>query len=145
MRFSHLIFRPKNIPQVGQNIVSFGLNSSSVRVKDGQMHLIKGLLHSPKKCKFDSCSLALPPQGDCNYCITYWFYRCCGHKMSILSAKVSAPPDTMGVPWCIAPQGISGGKRVFQRHWFVCTFTGCSWLCTKNPVSMLTHRSIRPF
>src|SRR5437868_3145375 len=40
------------------------VDSSSVRVKDGQMSLLKGLLHSPKKCKFDSYSLALPPQGD---------------------------------------------------------------------------------
>jgi len=70
MRLSQLIFGPKNIPQAGQNIVSFGLNSSSVRVKDSQMSLIKGLLHSPKKCKCDSCSLAIPPQGDCNCCIT---------------------------------------------------------------------------
>jgi hypothetical protein len=70
MGFSQLIFGPKNIPQVGQNIVSFGLSSVSMRVKDGQMSMIKGLLHSPKKCKFDSCSLALPPRGDCNYYIT---------------------------------------------------------------------------
>src|SRR5215472_12694682 len=62
MRFSQLIFGPNNIPQAGQNIVSFGLNSSSVRVKDSQMSLIKGLLHSPKKRKCDSCALALPPQ-----------------------------------------------------------------------------------
>src|SRR5262250_289476 len=67
MRFSQRIFGTKNISQVGQNIVSFGLNSSSGRVKDGQMSPIKGLLHSPKKCKCDSCSLALPPQGACNY------------------------------------------------------------------------------
>jgi len=43
MRFSQLSFGPKNIPQVGQIIVSFGLNSSAVRVKDGLMSLIKGL------------------------------------------------------------------------------------------------------
>jgi hypothetical protein len=71
MRFSQLIFRLKNIPQVGQNIVLFGLNSSSMRVKDGQMSMIKGLLHSPKKHKFDTYSLALLPQGSCNYCATY--------------------------------------------------------------------------
>jgi hypothetical protein len=66
MRFSQLIFGPKNIPQAGQNIVSFGLNSSSVRVKDAQMNMIKGFLHSSKEYKFDTCSLALPPQGGCN-------------------------------------------------------------------------------
>jgi hypothetical protein len=70
MRFSQLSFGSKNIPQVEHNIVSFGPNSSSVRVKDGQMSLIKGLLYSPKKCKCDSYSLAFLPQGDCNYCIT---------------------------------------------------------------------------
>jgi hypothetical protein len=51
MRFFQLIFRPKNIPQVEQNIVSFGLNSSSMRVKDGQMSMIEGHFHSPKKYK----------------------------------------------------------------------------------------------
>ncbi len=71
MRFSQLIFGPKNISQVGQSIVLFGLNASSMRVKDGQMSMIKGLLHGPKKRKFDAYSLALLPQGSCNYCATY--------------------------------------------------------------------------
>ena len=34
-------------------LCSFGLNSSSVRVKDGQMSMIEGSSHSTKKCKFD--------------------------------------------------------------------------------------------
>ena len=42
MRFSQLIFRPKNIPQVEQNIVSFGLDSSCVRGKEGHMRTIEG-------------------------------------------------------------------------------------------------------
>jgi hypothetical protein len=42
-----------------------------MRVKDGQMSMIKGLLHSPKKYKFDAYSLALLPQGSCNYYATY--------------------------------------------------------------------------
>ena len=70
MRYSQRIFGPKNIPQEEQNIVSFGLNSSSVRVKDGQMNMIEGPLHRPKKCKFNERSLALPSLGDCNYSIT---------------------------------------------------------------------------
>jgi hypothetical protein len=53
MRFSQLIFGPKNIPQVEQNIVYFGLNSSSMKVKDGQMSMIEDPLYSPKKRKFD--------------------------------------------------------------------------------------------
>jgi hypothetical protein len=53
VRFSQLIFELKNIPQVEHNIVSFGLNLSSMRIKDGQMSMIEGPLHSPKKCKFD--------------------------------------------------------------------------------------------
>ena len=53
MRFSHLIFGPKNLLQAEHNIVSFGLNSSSVRVKDAQMSMIEGSLHSPKKRKFN--------------------------------------------------------------------------------------------
>jgi hypothetical protein len=52
MRFSQRISGPKNIPQVEQNIVLFGLNSSSVKIKDGQMSMIEGPLHSPKKYKF---------------------------------------------------------------------------------------------
>jgi hypothetical protein len=53
MRFSQLIFGPRNVPQVEQNIVSFGLNSSSRRGKDGQRSMNEGLLYSPKKRKFD--------------------------------------------------------------------------------------------
>jgi hypothetical protein len=53
MRFSQLISGPENRPQIEQNIVSFGLNLSSLRVKDGQMSMIEGSLHSPKKHKFD--------------------------------------------------------------------------------------------
>jgi hypothetical protein len=67
MRFSQLIFGPKNIPLVEYNIVSFGLNSSSLMGKDGQMSIIEGPLYSPKKCKCDSCSLALPHEGHRNY------------------------------------------------------------------------------
>src|SRR6516165_7185482 len=70
MRFSQLIFWPTNRPQVRQNIVSFGLHSSSMRGKDGQISMIKGLLHSSKKRKSDAYSLALPPKGGCNYCTT---------------------------------------------------------------------------
>jgi hypothetical protein len=71
MGFSQLVLGAKNIPPVEQIIVSFGLNSFSMRVKDGQMSMIEGSSHSVKKHKFDSCSLALPPQGDGNYRITY--------------------------------------------------------------------------
>ena len=53
MRFSQLIFGPRNVPPVEQNIVSFGLNSSSRRGKDGQRSMNEGLLYSPKKRKFD--------------------------------------------------------------------------------------------
>jgi hypothetical protein len=53
MGFFQLVFGAKNIPQVEQTIGSFGLNSSSVRVKDGQMSMIEGSSHSTKKCKFD--------------------------------------------------------------------------------------------
>jgi len=52
MIFPQRIFEPKNRPQVEHNIVSFGLNESSVRVKDGQMSMIKGSSHSTKKRKF---------------------------------------------------------------------------------------------
>ena len=48
MRFSQLIFGPRNVPQMEQNIVSFGLNSSSRRGKDGQRSMNEGLLYSPK-------------------------------------------------------------------------------------------------
>ena len=51
MRFSQLSSGPKSIPQVEPNIVSFGLNQSSVRGKDGPMSMLEGSLHSPKKCK----------------------------------------------------------------------------------------------
>jgi len=84
MRFSQLIFGPKNIPQVEHNIVSCGLNESSVGVKNGQISLMEGPLHSPKKWQFDACSRALPPQGDCNCRFTYWFYWRRGHRGSIL-------------------------------------------------------------
>ena len=53
MGFSQLVFGAKNIPQAEHNIVSFGLDKSSVRVKDGQMSMIEGSSHSAKKCKFD--------------------------------------------------------------------------------------------
>jgi hypothetical protein len=52
MGFSQLVFGAKNIPQVEQNIVSFGLNESSVRVKDSQMSMIEGSSHSAKKRRF---------------------------------------------------------------------------------------------
>jgi hypothetical protein len=52
IRCSQLIFGPKNIPQVEQNIVAFGLHSSSMKVKDGQMSMIEDPLYSPKKRKF---------------------------------------------------------------------------------------------
>jgi hypothetical protein len=52
MGFSQPVFGAKNIPQVEQTIVSFGLNESSVRVKDGQMSMIEGSWHSAKKRKF---------------------------------------------------------------------------------------------
>jgi hypothetical protein len=45
MRFSQRIFGPKSIPQVEHNIVSFGLNQSSVRGKDGLMGMLEGSLH----------------------------------------------------------------------------------------------------
>jgi hypothetical protein len=80
---SHLLAEKHTLS--GENMVSFGLDLPSVRVKDGHMSIIKHLLHGPKKRKFDTYSLALPSQGDCNYCITYWFYRRCGHRVSILS------------------------------------------------------------
>src|SRR5437763_1314113 len=67
MRFSQLIFGPKNLPPVEHNIVSFGLNSSSLMGKDGQISIIEGPLYGPKKCKYDSCSLALPHEGHCHY------------------------------------------------------------------------------
>ena len=53
MGFFQLVFGAKNIPQVEQTIGSFGLNTSSVRVKDGQMSMIEGSSHSTKKRKFD--------------------------------------------------------------------------------------------
>src|SRR5215208_6443244 len=87
MEFSQPGFGLKNMPKVEQTNVSFGLNSSSRRGKDDQMSMIKGLLRSPKKCKFDSCSLALPPEGHCNYRLAYCFYRRCSHGVSILSIE----------------------------------------------------------
>jgi hypothetical protein len=71
VRFSQPLFGPQNVPQVAHNIVSFGLNLSSRRGKDGQISMIEGPLHSLKRCEFGRCSLALPPQEDCNYRITH--------------------------------------------------------------------------
>ena len=52
MGFPQHVFGAKNIPQVEQTIVSFGLNESSVWVKDGQMSMIEGSWHSAKKRKY---------------------------------------------------------------------------------------------
>jgi hypothetical protein len=87
VRFFHLIFGPKNIPQVEHTIVSFGLHTSSLRGKDGQMSMIAGPLHSPKKCEFHEGSRAFPPHGDCKYRLTCGFSWHCGHGVSILSTS----------------------------------------------------------
>jgi len=58
------------MPQTVQIKDQFGLNWQALRVKDGTMSMIQGSLHSPIRDKCVKCSLALLPQGGCNYRLT---------------------------------------------------------------------------
>jgi hypothetical protein len=49
------------------------------------MSMIEGYSHSLKRCKFDAVKLANMHQGNCNYRITYLFYRGWSRRVSILS------------------------------------------------------------
>src|SRR5438067_12131015 len=42
------------------------------------------------------------------------------------TATASAPQTPWGVPWFVAPQGISGGDSRITSHCFLCDFMGCS-------------------